>query len=71
MPLLLLLPLKPQSCVSVVKNVKQRIISVGGMASAGGLIRKEKLLSGILLFVLLVTSKGVYKGRRKKYGQRA
>lgn len=48
-PLLLLLPLKPQSRVSVVKNVKQ---SVGGMASAGGLIRKEKLLPGILLLVL-------------------
>lgn len=28
MPLLLLLPLKPQSCISVVKIVKQRIISV-------------------------------------------
>lgn len=51
-PLLLLLPLKPQSHVSVVKNVKQRITSVGGMASAGGLIRKEKLLPGILLLVL-------------------
>lgn len=51
-PLLLLLPLKPQSRISVVKNVKQRITSVGGMASAGGLIRKEMLLPGILLLVL-------------------
>lgn len=44
MPLLLLLPLKPQSCISVVKIVKQGIICVKEeREAAGGLTRKKKL----------------------------
>lgn len=67
MPLLLLLPLKPQSCISVVKIVKQRIISVKEeWAAAGGFTRNKKLLTDTLLFVYEVTKKGICKRKRKK-----
>lgn len=66
-PMLLLLPLKPQSCISVVKIVKQRIICVKEeWEAAGGLSRKKKLLTDILLLVHKVTNKGICKGKRKK-----